>query len=393
MKGNTSINPFFYGTYLAETKPNEPVTRNKMQAFQADAVGVMHQLTPSHFRKPHTIRLEWQPGRGGRLDWFVKSYKLNDTDYMEGDGLGDDWLHAFSLKDESLRDLMGSQIPIEPSYLIMNTAVSSTWGFPYDVPEYCQKCYDCLDPRCACSFYPGFCRMLQSRKTAMYIDYIRIYQSKDHSAHVGAPHTLGCDPPEYPTRGWIEGNRYRYIRNPPFSYQDRKPIRDVRKGGGPCTTDNDCGGDVQSINFTYASLDTADSSSNRALAEVINGRGNCVFVQKSSFLIPSLGKYVCSCRDGFTGPHCLALDHVDEYPSAYKEHKMVSPFHAIYTFRIPQFLLGASLLLITLLLASFILKVWDLRKVPTLRNWQARVMVQNGDRPMSNMSDNASKLR
>eukprot|EP00970_Alexandrium_tamarense_P004858 scaffold804_cov211-Alexandrium_tamarense.AAC.1 len=42
--GNTSLNPFFYGTYLGETKPNEPVTRNKRQAFQADAVGAMKQL-------------------------------------------------------------------------------------------------------------------------------------------------------------------------------------------------------------------------------------------------------------------------------------------------------------------------------------------------------------
>jgi hypothetical protein len=39
MNGNTSINPFFYGTYLAETKPNEPVSRSKEEAFQADAVG------------------------------------------------------------------------------------------------------------------------------------------------------------------------------------------------------------------------------------------------------------------------------------------------------------------------------------------------------------------
>ena len=53
MHGNTSINPFFYGTYLAETKPKEPVTRTKNQAFQADAVGAAHQLTPSHFKKVH----------------------------------------------------------------------------------------------------------------------------------------------------------------------------------------------------------------------------------------------------------------------------------------------------------------------------------------------------
>jgi hypothetical protein len=33
---------------------------------------------------------------------------------MEGDGLGHDWVHAFTLHDESLSNLMGSQIPNEP---------------------------------------------------------------------------------------------------------------------------------------------------------------------------------------------------------------------------------------------------------------------------------------
>ena len=56
--GNTSINPFFYGTYLGETKPEEPVSRGKHQVFQADAIGAMHQLTESHFKKRHTFRLE-----------------------------------------------------------------------------------------------------------------------------------------------------------------------------------------------------------------------------------------------------------------------------------------------------------------------------------------------
>ena len=89
MNGNTSVNPFFYGTYLAETKPNEPVSRTKEQAFQADAVGAAHQLTPSHFQKPHRFRLEWQPGPGGRLDWYVKNYKTDidgNITYTEGEG-------------------------------------------------------------------------------------------------------------------------------------------------------------------------------------------------------------------------------------------------------------------------------------------------------------------
>lgn len=158
MYGNTSINPYFYGTYLGETSKGEPVQRNKNQAFQADAVGSMHQVTDSHFRKMHSFRMEWQPGDGGRLDWFTKAYKANGTmdDSVEGDGNGEEWVKVYTLKDESLKNLTGAKIPIEPTYLILNTAISSTWGFPYQVPDWCPKCYDCNDPKCACSFNPGF---------------------------------------------------------------------------------------------------------------------------------------------------------------------------------------------------------------------------------------------
>ena len=219
LHGNTSINPFFYGTYLAETKPGEPVTRTKKEAFQADAVGVAHQLTPAHFNRIHTFRLEWQPGPGGRLDWFAQAHKINSTASIEGDGMGEDWVHVFGIKDKVLSKLMGSQIPIEPTYLVLNTAVSSTWGFPYDTPDWCEKCFDCDDPKCACAFAPGFCKMLRREDVAMYVDSVRIYQSKNDSAHVGAPHTLGCDPPAYPTREWIKGHSYQYMRNAPFSWK------------------------------------------------------------------------------------------------------------------------------------------------------------------------------
>lgn len=244
--GNTSLNPFFYGTYLGVTKKNEPVTRNKNQAFQADAVGAMKQIVPEHFKTPHTFRVEWQPGRGGRLDWFTKSHKRVDENgtihHVEGDGKGQDWEHSLSIPDFALDAVMGSKIPEEPSYLIFNTAISSTWAFPYDIPDWCPKCYDCDDPKCACSFNPGFCNMMKTGKVALKIDSVRVYQSKDDGAHSGQPHRLGCDPPEFPTREYIKGFEYRYMRNPPFSYDDRTPLRKVKNGGGSCVVDEDCGG-------------------------------------------------------------------------------------------------------------------------------------------------------
>mmetsp|Transcript_30290 Transcript_30290/g.64172 ORF Transcript_30290/g.64172 Transcript_30290/m.64172 type:complete len:759 (+) Transcript_30290:275-2551(+) len=244
--GNTSLNPFFYGTYLGETKPEEPVTRNKNQVFQADAVGAMKQLVPQHFKTPHTFRIEWQPGRGGRLDWFTKSHKKVDENgtisHIEGDGKGQDWEHSLHIPDFALDAATGSKIPEEPSYLIFNTAISSTWGFPYDVPDWCPKCYDCYDPKCTCSFNPGFCNMMKTGKVALKIDSVRVYQSKDDDAHDGQPHRLGCDPPEFPTKEYIKGYEYRYMRSAPFNFGDKHPLRKLKNGGGTCVADEDCGG-------------------------------------------------------------------------------------------------------------------------------------------------------
>ncbi|KAL7486120.1 hypothetical protein ACHAW6_011769 [Cyclotella cf. meneghiniana] len=247
--GNTSLNPFFYGTYLGETKKNEPVTRNKNQAFQADAVGAMKQIVSEHFKTPHTFRLEWQPGRGGRLDWFTKSYKRVDENgtviHVEGDGKGQDWEHSLSIPDSALDAVMGSKIPEEPSYIILNTAISSTWAFPYSLPDWCPKCYDCDNPKCQCSFNPGFCAMMKTGKVALKIDSVRVYQSRDESAHDGSPHTVGCDPVEFPTREYIKGFEYRYMRNPPFVYEDTHSLRSVKNGGGECEVDQDCGGGTE----------------------------------------------------------------------------------------------------------------------------------------------------
>ena len=366
MHGNTSINPFFYGTYLAETKPNEPVTRNKQQAFQADAIGVVHQLTADHFERPHTFRLEWQPGPGGRLDWFVQSYRHNATEAFEGDGKGKDWVLAYSLKDESLQQMMGSQIPIEPTHLIFNTAVSSTWGFPYDTPDWCPKCFDCDDPKCACAFYPGFCQMLRSEKTAMYIDHVRVYQSRDPDAHVGAHHTVGCDPPEYPTKEWIVGHSYRYMRNPPFSYDDKLPLRNVQRGGGECTTDADCGGHVQNPNLTavYEASDGSETPDNRLLEQhtTVEGRGRCVFGLTTGMFLSKPSGSVCSCNKGFTGPHCLAIDHIDDSPSARDIRRGKSPFSRIHSFEAPGFMLGAVIGLFILLMTLLVTRVREEKK-------------------------------
>lgn len=349
--GNTSVNPYFYGTYLGETKPGEPVTRTKKQAFQADAVGAAHQLVASHFNRTHTFRVEWQPGPGGRIDWFSHGYKVNDTFVKTGDGNGKDWVHAYSILDKVLRETMGSQVPIEPSYLIMNTAVSSTWGFPYDVPASCKKCYDCDDPKCACTFSPGFCKMLRDDDVSLKIDAVRVYQSRDPSAHVGANHTLGCDPPDYPTRGWIKGHSFRYMRNAPFSYADKgRPLRNIQTGGGTCETDKDCGGHLQDLNLTEVYEDSETIGERRMEEKKTKGRGSCITASDfQGIFFGAKTSSVCKCNPGYTGPHCLAQDHIDDTESAYNNKMGNSIFHTVPDIQIPSFM-GILFIALALLL-------------------------------------------
>lgn len=140
----------------------------------------MMTIDESYFSTTKTFRLEWQPGENGYIHWYVDN-KLR-----------------FGVEQSSL-SLEHSQIPNEPSYVIMNTAISTSWGFP-NPPFGCTD-YDCKTAAGQCGFNPGFCHSLPAQ---FFIDHIRIYQNKNDSRH-----TLGCDPEEYPTKKWIEGHEYR----------------------------------------------------------------------------------------------------------------------------------------------------------------------------------------
>ena len=190
----------------------------------------------------------------------------------------------------------------------------------------------------------------------MQIDSIRIYQSRDPTAHVGANHTVGCDPPEYPTREWIRGHEYRYMRNPPFSYDDLHPLRNVQNGGGACKTDADCGANINHENLTQiyeASLQGAsdgpidvDASTSgvhgRQQQQQPQGLGRCVAASSMPAMFSMVGNApskVCLCNPGFTGPHCHAQAHFDDSPSAEALKMMHSPFRYVVEFQTTPFML------------------------------------------------------
>jgi hypothetical protein len=368
MMGNTSLNPYFYGTYLAETLPGEPVHRTKSQAFQADAVCAMNQLAKDHFQQTHTYRLEWQPGNGGRLDWYIQGYKktnetTGETFYMTGDGKGKDWYPAYTITDEKLKLVEGAQIPVEPSYLIFNTAVSTSWGFPFDTPDWCPPCFDCGDPKCRCNFNDGFCDMIATPGSKgakevnagvnMLIDSVRVYQSRDDNAHTGDPHSLGCDPPEYPTRQYIKANEYKYSRPPPWVYEDKGPLsKTIQNGGASCEVDADCGGLDNTTATNNATTQQDDQEESSVNGKQSFQRGFCGTGQLYKNHKPKGWGYsrnVCVCNAGFTGPKCLAVDHKDNYPSAMKISAGKNMFHQMESIHIPSFifcLIGAMALIV-----------------------------------------------
>ena len=172
----TSLNYEFYGEPAGP--PGKP--------YMEDSISANTVLSDSHFTKPHTYRLEWQPGPTGYIHWYLNS------------------VYIFGIEGSALQNATGAMIPEEPSYLILNTAVSHVWGFPEPCDgigkptcSACWECYDCTNPDCQCSL-PEAMRGCKNLPAVMKIDYIRLYQDLSDPLH-----SVGCSPVKYPTSDYI----------------------------------------------------------------------------------------------------------------------------------------------------------------------------------------------
>lgn len=228
------------------------IHKPKQYTYQADAISANLQLNETHYKSMHLYRIEWEPpaedGSGGYLRWYT------DNKFI------------FGINGDSL-SIMQTEIPSEPMYLLMNTAVSSSWGFPAPCPENCEcECFECGNPACQCALPTDYCSNFPA---SFEIDYVRVYQAVNDSKHI-----LGCSPEHRPTEKWIEGHAKRYMEE-----GDRTPLRPLQTGGMPCQKDRDCGGKIHGI---------------------------C-----------SSGK--CACQEGYTGPSCLA------HAGVYDEDTSVQP--------------------------------------------------------------------
>mmetsp|Transcript_15488 Transcript_15488/g.25832 ORF Transcript_15488/g.25832 Transcript_15488/m.25832 type:complete len:432 (+) Transcript_15488:748-2043(+) len=272
-KTGAALNPFFYGVTLV----HEP----KSFTYQSDALSANMPLTESHYKDQHLYRVEWDPpeedGTGGYIKWFV------DNDLMYG------------VFGESL-SITGAEIPSEPMYLLMNTAVSKNWGFPAPCPDGCNcKCYECGNPDCACALPPGYC---ENTPAYMEVDYIRVYQAVDEPKH-----QLGCSTKTRPTDTFIKGHAERYMTE-----GQKRPLEPVGRGGAVCSVHTDCGSSV-----------------------CTDGR--------------------CSCKEGFTGPSCLAHDGFYDI----EDTKEIAPFNLSHIY-----LPTSLILIVATLIIGFALSLMEI---------------------------------
>ena len=272
-KNKTDLNPFFYGVTLVH-KPRD-------YTYQSDALSANMQLNDTHYQEQHSYRVEWEPplnGTGGYIRWYT------DEEFV------------FGVSGETL-SVMGTEVPSEPMYLLMNTAVSSHWGFPAPCPSGCAcECFECGKRDCECGMPDGYC---DNFPASFDIDYVRVYQAVDDGNHI-----LGCSPPTRPTDVFIQGHSERYMED-----GQRRPLQPIVHGGGKCRSHSACGGRERgkcSVKGECICLESAVGP--HCLAHMViqgkqkevtfEGEFSCGFLF-SSFLVRAHAIASCSVRDGF----------------------------------------------------------------------------------------------
>ena len=263
---NASLNPFFYG-FKAEHKDE------KGRDYQTDAISANAQLNEGHFQDFHIYRVEWSPSSSssptlGSISWYL------------------DGAFKYSVSTPNL-SITGAQIPSEPMSLLLNVAVSRTWGFPAPCPDNCDctclKDSDinpCDNDACGCALPAGFCENLGGDGAGMEVDWVRVWQTKAQK--------VGCHTEERPTRLFIEGHKKRYME-----VGDKQPLKPVQRGGAPCNSGS----------------------------KLCGSQGHCN------------GEGLCACEDGFTGPRCLSRDYYEDDPfdpASPPDFKMSAPYAPLY---------------------------------------------------------------
>ena len=133
----------------------------KEKSYLADAISSNTNLGTTHFDDFHNYTIEWKPSSPGQEDGYISWYI--------------DGIFRYRITSKTLAKT-GGLIPEEPMYLILNTAISSTWGFPVPCPDGCScNCFDARREECECGIPAN---MRENFPADYLVDYIRVYQDK-----------------------------------------------------------------------------------------------------------------------------------------------------------------------------------------------------------------------
>jgi beta-glucanase (GH16 family) len=188
-----------------ETKTNTMVPFN----YQMDAISANSPIPLMAYTGYVAYQLEWVMGSSGYIRWMVEDIPIFEITAESIESPPQD-----STKTNP-RKLMIE----EPMYIILNVALSTSWGSKPPNPGLpCRGDGTDAKTNKICDEFPMY----------MKLDYIRVYQDTSSTSNM----SVGCDPASHPTAQFIEDHIDEYS-----TYDN--PWIEVH-GGARCDTDDDC---------------------------------------------------------------------------------------------------------------------------------------------------------
>ncbi|KAF1322442.1 Beta-glucan synthesis-associated protein skn1, partial [Globisporangium splendens] len=219
-----------------------PTGKIKIFEYQMDALSANWPIHMAAYLDYLVYQLEWVMGNEGYIRWMLEGHPVFEIPAS-----------AITNPPQDAKKSNPVKIMIEePMYMIVNAALSSTWGTkPPNPGQPCRGDGKDEETNRICDSFPMYLK----------IDYIRLYQ--DTSAN--STMAVGCDPKTHPTKQWIADNIE--------AYQDFDNLVVDVSGKAFCRTDDDC---------------TIERNKSRAIT------GSCVNSR-------------CKCKGtSWTGPRCTS---------------------------------------------------------------------------------------
>lgn len=205
-------------TYFKCAAPRNETTTppsNAMDHFnyQMDAISSNWPVHLEAYVTYLVYQVEWVTGKNGYVRWM-----------LEGEPLFEIPSSAVLEVPQNVNKSNPQKLMVEePLYIIMNVALSRTWGSsPPNPGKPCRG--DGSDPvvNRICDAFPMY----------MKVDYVRLYQDLANDLDDDNYMYVGCDPETHPTKEWIDGHIDEYEDN------NNKAIE--VNGKAFCRTHDDC---------------------------------------------------------------------------------------------------------------------------------------------------------